>query len=75
MPLKDFLLKFTVTSVNGQTVTNAKIRLYNTDASIKGGDFYQASSNSWQEGTVMWSNAPVAQGSAIASLGAVSAST
>jgi hypothetical protein len=47
---KDFLLKFTVSGVNGQTVTNAKIRLYNVDAATKGGDFYQASSNSWQEG-------------------------
>jgi len=48
--LKDILLKFTVSGVNGQTVTNAKIRLYNVDAATKGGDFYQASSNSWQEG-------------------------
>jgi hypothetical protein len=64
-----------VAGVNGQTVTNAKIRLYNTDAATKGGDFYQASSNSWQEGTVTWSNAPAAQGSMLASLGAVSVNT
>lgn len=49
-----FLLKFDVTGVDGQTVTNAKIRLYNTDASTKGGDFYHVSDDSWQEGTVTW---------------------
>jgi hypothetical protein len=38
-PVKHFLLKFDVTGVNGQTVTNAKIRLYNVDATAQGRDF------------------------------------
>ena len=63
------------TGVNGQTVTNAKIRLYNTDAATKGGDFYQASSNSWQEETVTWSNAQAGDTPVLASLGPVSPST
>jgi len=47
-PVKHFLLKFDVTGVNGQTITNAKIRLYNTDAASEGGDFYHVSDDSWQ---------------------------
>jgi RHS repeat-associated protein/CSLREA domain-containing protein len=74
-PVKDFLLKFSVTGVNGQTVTNAKIRLYNVDASTKGGDFYRAADNDWTESTVTWNNAPASEGSLIASLGSVSVNT
>jgi len=36
-PIKHFLLKFDVTGVNRQMVTNAKIRLYNVNAASQGG--------------------------------------
>ena len=45
-PVKHFLLKFDVTGVASQSITNAKIRLYNTDAASEGGDFYAVSDDS-----------------------------
>jgi hypothetical protein len=39
--LKDILLKFTVSGVNGQTVTNAKIRLYNVGAASRSENILQ----------------------------------
>jgi RHS repeat-associated protein len=74
-PDMHFLLKFTVTGVNGQPVTNAKLRLYNVNGSVKGGDYYRVSDNTWQEGTVNWNNAPAADPSPLATLGSVSANT
>jgi hypothetical protein len=73
-PVKHFLLKFEVIGLNGQTVTAAKLRLYNVDPSNIGGDFYAVNDNSWQEETLTWNNAPVALTTPLASLGAVSAS-
>jgi RHS repeat-associated protein/CSLREA domain-containing protein len=74
-PIKDFLLKFTVSGVNGQSITNAKIRLYNVDSATKGGDFYHVANNSWQQSTVTWNNAPAAGSTLLASLGSVSPNT
>ena len=74
-PVKNFLLKFNVTGVNGRPVRSAKLRLFNTDPSGKGGDFYRVTDNSWQEGTVNWSNAPVATTTQLATLGAVQINT
>lgn len=74
-PIKHFLLKFNVTGTNGQKVINAKLRLYNVNASKRGGDFYRVSDNSWQEETVIWNNAPTADTALLASLGTVSANT
>jgi RHS repeat-associated protein/CSLREA domain-containing protein len=74
-PVRHFLLKFSVSGVNGQQVTNAKIRLFNTDSATIGGNFYRVADNTWQEGTVTWNNAPTADTTLLASLGAVSANT
>jgi hypothetical protein len=68
-PIKDFLIRFTVTGVGTQTVTNAKLRLACTDNSPYGGTFAVAA-NTWTESTVTWSTAPVA-GSTVATLGKV----
>jgi len=74
-PAKNFLLKFDVTGVNSQTVTNAKLCLYNTDGANAGGKFYSVTDNTWQEETVTWSNAPTAGTTMLAELGAVSPNT
>jgi RHS repeat-associated protein/CSLREA domain-containing protein len=74
-PIKDFLLKFTVSGVNGQSITSAKIRLYNVDSATKGGDFYPVANNTWQQSTVTWNNAPAAGSTLLASLGSVSPNT
>ena len=74
-PVKHFLLKFDVSGVNGQTITNARLRLYNVDAAGMGGKFYHVADDTWQEETVTWNNAPVADTTLLAQLGAVSLNT
>jgi RHS repeat-associated protein len=71
-PLKEFLIKFDVSGVGGQQVTNATLRLYNVNSSSTGGDFYEVLDNSWQEESITWSNAPLAETTLLASLGSVS---
>ena len=70
-PVKDFLLKFPVSGINGRTVINAKLQLFNIDKSAKGGDFYLVADNNWSEGSVTWNTAPAITGGMIASLGNV----
>ena len=70
-PVRQFLLKFNVSGVSGRPITSAKLRLFNVDASGKGGDFYRVNDNTWQESTVNWNNAPVATTTLLASLGSV----
>ena len=73
--MKHFLLKFNVTGINSQTVINAKLCLYNVDGANAGGDFHHVSDDSWQEETVTWGNAPTAETTLLAQLGAVSINT
>ncbi len=74
-PAENFLLKFAVSGVNGRPVASAKLRLYNVNASEKGGDFRRVADNTWSEATVTWNTAPAADATILASLGAVSANT
>ena len=74
-PVKHFLLKFDVTGINSQTVTNAKLCLYNKDGATAGGKFYRVVDNTWQEETVTWNNAPAAETNLLAQLGSVSVNT
>ncbi len=73
-PVKQFLVRFTVTGVGSSTVTGATMRLTCSDPSPRGGDFTLAASTPWAENTVTWSSAPAA-GSTVASLGPVVAGT
>jgi hypothetical protein len=68
-PIKDFLIRFTVTGVGARTVTSAKLRLTCTDSSPYGGTFAVVAST-WAENTVTWSTAP-ASGSTVTTLGKV----
>lgn len=70
-PSSNVLIKFNVAGINGRTVTSAKLRLYATNGSTKGGSFH-ATSNAWKETTVNWSNAPAGAKTALDTLGAVS---
>ena len=56
-PVKNFLLKFSISGVGSKTVISAQLRLFVVDPSPVGGTFYQVS-NSWTESTVNWNNAP-----------------
>jgi len=70
-PIQNILLKFAVSGIGSGHVTSAKLRLYNTNLSAKGGDFYRVTDTSWNEGTVTWNNAPAANATLLASLGSV----
>jgi hypothetical protein len=70
-PVKDFLLKFTVSGIGTKRVSNAKLRLYCVNSSAGSGGQFRGTGNTWLESTVTWSGAP-AGGSTINSLGAVS---
>jgi chitodextrinase len=70
-PVKHFLVKFTVSGIAGRTVTSAKLRLYCVDPATLGGDFRRLPDTSWSESTLTWNNAPAAEASSFASLGAV----
>ncbi len=70
---KDFLLRFDVAGVGAGTVAKATLRLWATDGSNSGGDFYRVTNNAWSEATVTWDNAPAGDGGLVGSLGAVAA--
>jgi hypothetical protein len=69
-PTENALLKFEVSGVGQSEVARATLRVYNTNASDHGGDFFLAVSP-WDESTVNWDSAPSAD-VFIASLGKVS---
>jgi len=71
-PLNNFLLKFVVSGVNGQPIASARLRLYTIDALGNGGEFHRLVDNTWDETSVTWNNAPVADGDVLATLGSVS---
>ena len=66
-------LRFTVSGVSG-TVTDAKLRLRVTDASVNAGRLYTVTGG-WTETGVTWNNAPVISGTPLASLGAATVGT
>jgi chitodextrinase len=66
------LLRFNVAGIGAGRVTSAKLRLWNVNASNKGGDFSRLADTPWTESTVNWNSAPAAVGAPFASLGAVS---
>lgn len=74
-PVRHTLLKFTVSGIGSNAVAGAKLRLYVANGSPMGGDVYPVADDSWQEKTVTWNNAPAADPTAIASLGAVALDT
>jgi len=70
-PIQNFLIKFQIDGLGGRSVTRARLRLYNTNESSKGGDFYRVSDQSWTEETVNWNNAPAADSTLVAALDTV----
>jgi hypothetical protein len=72
-PVRNTLFKFNITGIGTRTVVSAKLRIYCIDSSPFGGAFYRVADNTWGEGTVHWNNAPAADASSLASLGAVAA--
>lgn len=73
-PVQDLLLKFAVTIPTGKTVTSAKLRLHNVEASVRGGDVYRTANTTWTE-AVTWSTAPAADATPLGGLNAVAVNT
>jgi PKD repeat protein len=67
------LIRFTLNGLSGPP-TSVRLRMFVTDASSRGGDWYLVSNN-WVENTVVWGNQPAISGSPVASVGAVSVGT
>jgi chitodextrinase len=70
-PIKDILLKFTVSGIGSRQVNSATLRLFNVDASSAGGQFRRVLDTSWTENGVTWNTAPAAEATAFGSLGSV----
>ena len=70
-PMMDFLLKFSVSGVGARQVTSVKLRLYAVNPSGVGGQFHRVTDTTWSERTVTWNNAPPADSTVLATLGAV----
>ena len=73
-PVKNFLVRFTVTGVGTSTVSGATLRLTCSDPSPRGGDVTLAATTPWTESAVTWATAPAA-GATSGSIGAVTAGT
>jgi hypothetical protein len=69
---ESFILKFVVSGINDQPIANAKLKLYNVNASDKGGDFRWVPDNTWSETSVTWNTLPIVEPAILASLGSVS---
>jgi len=70
-------LTFSVSELQGQAITGATLRLFVTDSSPSGGDWYTVSS-SWIEsgtGSLTWNNAPAITGTSFGSIGTATAGT
>lgn len=75
-PVKHILLKFDLSSLGGQTIVGARLRLNVVDSSTSGGSFHRAAGNLWSESTVTWNTTPATDGSvAPVVVGSVSAGT
>jgi chitodextrinase len=72
-PVRNTLLKFTVSAVGTRTVISAKLRLFCEDGSGVGGALYRVTDTTWNESTVTWNNAPAANVNSLGSLGSVAA--
>ncbi len=70
-PVKHVLLGFDVMGLGGLRVLSAKLRLYCVDPSSVGGEFHRVSDTSWNESTVTWNTAPVADPSVLGTIGSV----
>jgi hypothetical protein len=69
------LLKFNVSGVGNKPILSVKLRLYCADGSPFGGEFHRVADSTWNESSVNWNTAPLADPAVLASLGRVSANS
>src|SRR5438093_8278031 len=69
-PLRNFLLKFSISGVGSCQVTSAKLRLFQVDSSDRGGGFH-ITTGAWSDSTVKWNYNFHTLRTVVASLGRV----
>jgi hypothetical protein len=74
-PVRRTLMGFTVSGTNGCRIAAAHLRLYNVDASPKGGDVRPLDGSTWDEQTVTWASAPATDAPVLRTLGGVATNT
>jgi calcineurin-like phosphoesterase family protein/fibronectin type III domain protein len=74
-PIRNMLLKFTVSGIGNKSIVSVKLRLYCVDGSPFGGEFHRVADTTWSEGSVNWNTAPSADTGILRSLSSVSANT
>ena len=67
------LVRFTLSGLS-KAPTSVKLRMFVTDGSTSGGDWYRVA-DTWNETTVVWGTAPAVSGSPVASVGTVTTGT
>jgi hypothetical protein len=72
--VKQSFLRFRLTGLTGRTVTGARLRMYQTDASPFGGNVWSISSSEWDE-SVTWDTRPAIDGPQLGAFGNVEALT
>jgi hypothetical protein len=73
-PTKQGFVRFQITAVSGRTVSDVRLRLYQTDSSPTGGRIWAMTSNSWTESTT-WDTRPAIDGQELGAIGSVSEET
>lgn len=72
--VKQSFVRFRLGGLTGRTVTDVRLRMYQTDASPVGGTVWSITSNDWDE-SVTWESRPAVDGGALGTFGAVEALT
>lgn len=70
-PVKKTLMAFNVSGTSGCPIAVAHLRLFNVDASPRGGEFRPLADTGWDERTVTWNTAPATELPAVARLDGV----
>jgi hypothetical protein len=61
-PAKQAFLRFQITGTAGRTITDVRLRLYQTDGTDSGGRVWSISNNSWSD-SITWGTKPAIDGS------------
>jgi hypothetical protein len=73
-PAEEILIRFTVSGLGSTPMSKAVLRLATVRSASSGGSVFRSPST-WTESTVTWNNAPAADPSPLATIGAVTAGT
>jgi len=73
-PIKQSFVKFDVSGIANRTISDVRLRLFQTDSSTSGGRVWSMTNTSWTE-SITWNDRPPIDGAQLGSYGAVSNQT